>query len=146
MGIVLNTNTASLFATRALRNANYDTVKTTEKLSTGMRINAAADDSAGLSITTKINTRLRGVNSAQKNIESAIGVIDQTQAGLLKVMDELQTIRELTVQAYNSTNNSEEELDMIQNEINSHIHNIQIMRDEGSSKSQDLATMFLEVR
>ncbi|NQY79546.1 MAG: flagellin [Candidatus Caenarcaniphilales bacterium] len=135
MGIVLNTNTSSLFANRALRHAGDQTVKTTEKLSTGLRINRAGDDSAGMSISTKIDTRLRGINSAQKNIQNAMGVIDQTQSGLLEVFDELQAIREIAIQAYNSTSNSEDEIDMLQNAVNTHVGNIQRIRDVGSTKT-----------
>ena len=101
MGVVLNTNTSSLFVNRALRNIGHEKVSAAEKLSTGSRLNNAGDDGAGLSISAKINSKIRGVGSAQQNIMNAIGVVDHTQAGLFQVLDELQSVRELAIQAYN---------------------------------------------
>ncbi len=65
MGVIINTNNASLFAARAVRNAASQDAKSIEKLSSGLRINRAGDDAAGLSISEKLNTKLRGIRQAE---------------------------------------------------------------------------------
>lgn len=120
MGITVNTNTQSIFAQRALR-ANTDMVqKSIEKLSTGSRINRAGDDAAGLSISQKMTTLIRGMDQAQRNIGDGISMISTIDGALGVVQDNLQRIRELTVQGLNGTNGPDEK-DAIQREINERI-------------------------
>jgi len=120
MGITVNTNTQSLFAQRALRD-NTNMVKSSiEKLSTGSRINRAGDDAAGLSIGQKMTTLIRGMDQAQRNIGDGIAMISTMDGALGVVQDNLQRVRELTVQALNGTNGNDEK-DAIQREINERI-------------------------
>lgn len=120
MSVVLNTNTASLFAARALKNAVATNSTTIQKLSSGVKINRAADDSAGLSINEKLTSRLRGISQAEKNINDAFGVLDFAFSGIKYVTEQFQRVRELWVQAENGTN-SIDERDAIQRELNERI-------------------------
>ncbi|MEB3315554.1 MAG: flagellin, partial [Candidatus Melainabacteria bacterium] len=90
MGIVVNTNTQSLFAQRALRQNTGMVQKSIEKLSTGYRINRAGDDAAGLSISNKMTTLIRGMDQAKRNIGDGIGMISTIDGALGTVQDNLQ--------------------------------------------------------
>ncbi|MFM7458558.1 MAG: flagellin [bacterium] len=120
MGITVNTNTQSIFAQRALRSNTGMVQKSIEKLSTGFRINRAGDDAAGLSISQKMTTLIKGMDQAQRNIGDGISMLSTIDGALGAVQDNLQRIRELTVQGLNGTNGSDER-DAIQREINERI-------------------------
>ena len=126
MGIIVNTNTQSLFAQRALKSNTKMVQSSIEKLSTGFRINRAGDDAAGLSIAEKMTTLIRGMDQAQRNIGDGIAMIATMDGALGTVQDNLQRIRELTVQALNGTNGNDEK-DAIQREINERITSIDNM-------------------
>jgi len=126
MGIVVNTNTESLFAQRALRTNTNMVQKSIERLSTGYRINRAGDDAAGLSITQKMTMLIRGMDQAKRNIGDGVAMISTIDGALGTVQGNLQRIRELTVQALNGTN-SNDERDAIQREINERVQAIQDM-------------------
>jgi flagellin len=130
MGVILNTNTASIFATKALESATRMNNSTVAKLATGKRINRGADDAAGLSINEKLNTKLRGITKAEGNIGDALAVIDRTYSGLNYIMDNLQKVRELWVKAENGTNGIDE-LDAIQRDMNGYVSAIQRVRNGG---------------
>jgi flagellin len=120
MGITVNTNTQSLFAQRALRQNTGMMKKSLEKLSTGSRINRAGDDAAGLSVTQKATTLINGMDQAQRNIGDGLAMISTIDGALGVVQDNLQRIRELTVQGLNGTNGNDEK-DAIQREINERV-------------------------
>ena len=120
MGINITTNTQSILAQRALRNNTKNMQTSTERLSTGFRINRAGDDAAGLSIVNKMTTTIRGMNQAKRNIGDGISMISTIDGALSTVQDNLQRIRELTVQALNGTNGDDEK-DAIQREINERV-------------------------
>ena len=134
MGVIINTNNASLFAARAVRNAASQDAKSIEKLSSGLRINRAGDDAAGLSISEKLNTKLRGIRQAERNINDAFGVLDYAYSGIEKAKEQFQRVRELWVQAENGTNGIDER-DSIQREINERIKFIVTMRIGGYEPS-----------
>jgi flagellin len=124
MSLVINTNTQSLFAQRAL-NANTVGLKSNiEHLSTGYRINRAADDAAGLSISNKLTTTIRGLEKAKQNASDGISLIQTAEGGLQIIQENLQRIRELVVQGKNGTNGSNE-ADALQREINERVKTIQ---------------------
>jgi flagellin len=100
-----------------LNRNNKATSKTLEKLSSGLRINRASDDAAGLSISEKMRAQIRGLNQAQRNIQDGISLIQVAEGGLSQVGDGLQRMRELCVQAANGTLSSEDR-QKIQDEIN----------------------------
>jgi flagellin len=123
MGIYVNTNTQSIFAQRALGGNTFNLQKSIEKLSTGFRINKAADDAAGLSISEKLTSQIRGLEKAEQNIGDGISLVQTAEGALGVIQDNVQRIRELTVQAANGTN-SESELAAIQREVNARVTTI----------------------
>mgnify|MGYP002641706645 CR=1 len=120
MQLTVNTNTQSLFAQRALRFNTGNLQGNIERLSTGYRINRAADDAAGLSIANKLTTRIRGLEQAGKNAADGISLIQTMEGGLSVVQENLQRIRELVVQGINGTNGADE-IDALQREINERV-------------------------
>jgi flagellin len=137
MGLSVNTNTQSLFAQRALRMNTADLGKSTEKLSTGYRINKAGDDAAGLSISNKMTTLIRGMDQAKRNIGDGVGMISTIDGALGTVQDNLQRIRELTVQALNGTNSNDEK-DAIQREVNERVNAINDMGNQAQFNGVNL--------
>ncbi|MDD9898588.1 MAG: flagellin [Candidatus Melainabacteria bacterium] len=117
MSVVINTNVQSLFAQRALNRATLDLQSSVEKLSTGYRINRAADDAAGLTIAETHRAQMRGLQQASRNISDGISLIQTAEGGVSIVQQNLQRIRELIVESENGTNTTDE-LDAIQREIN----------------------------
>ena len=148
MGLTVNTNVESMFAQRALRMNTADLQKSTEKLSTGYRINRAGDDAAGLSISDKMTMLIRGMDQAKRNIGDGIAMISTIDGALSTVQDNLQRVRELTVQAVNGTN-SNDERDAIQREINERVQAIQDMgtlaQFNGVSLLQGSANITLQI-
>ncbi len=120
MGLVVNTNTQSIFAQRALRVNTQNLQRNIEHLSTGFRINRAADDAAGLSISNKLTTQIRGLDKAKQNSADGISLIQTAEGGLSIVQENLQRIRELVIQGVNGTNGPEEK-DALQREINERV-------------------------
>ena len=149
MSIYVNTNAQSVFAQRALSQNTNSLQKNIERLSTGLRINRAADDAAGLSISEKLTSQIRGLEKAEQNIGDGISMLQTMEGGLGVVNENLQRIRELVVQASNGTN-SRNELNAIQREINSRVTTINDISDstqfngnvllDGSLGDNDTAT------
>jgi len=123
MGLVVNTNTQSLFTQIALNKNTENLKRNIERLSTGYRINRASDDAAGLSISNKLTTEIRGIQKAKQNAGDGISLIQTAEGGLGVIQENLQRIRELFVQGINGTNGSKE-ADAVQREINERIRNI----------------------
>jgi flagellin len=123
MSIVVNTNTSSLFAQRALGKNAFEMQRSIEKLSTGSRINRAGDDAAGLSISEGMTSDIRGFQKAKQNVGDGISLLQTAEGALSIVNDNLQRVRELYVQAVNGTNGNDEK-DAIQREINERVQTI----------------------
>ena len=104
MSMVINTNTASLVAQAAQANTNRAMDQAMERLSTGQRINTAADDAAGLAISTRMESQIRGLSMAMKNAGDGQALIDTTEGAHDEITNILQRMRELSVQAVNDTN------------------------------------------
>ncbi len=103
MPLFVNTNVASQFAQRQLGKSQASAQKSLERLSTGLRINSAADDAAGLAISNKFRSQIRGLEQAQRNASDGISVI-QTAEGALDQMGEIVTrMRELSIQSANGS-------------------------------------------
>jgi flagellin len=101
---VINTNIASLNAQRNL-NASQGAANTAlERLSSGLRINSAKDDAAGLAISTRFESQISGLNVAQRNANDGISLAQTTEGALNEVVSNLQRIRELAIQSANATN------------------------------------------
>ncbi len=108
MSVILNTNTQSLFAQRALGKNTLGLQQNIERLSTGLRINKASDDAAGLSIAEKMTAKIRGLDKAAQNSLDGISMLQTAEGALGVVQENLQRIRELVVQAANGTNGADE--------------------------------------
>ena len=110
MGLRINTNVAALNTARTLKNSTMSLNKSLERLSSGLRINRAADDAAGLAIAEGFNSVVRGSQVAQRNSQDGISLVQTAEGALSETHSILQRIRELAVQSANgtqSTNNRE---------------------------------------
>ena len=106
MSMTINTNIASLNAQRNTANNTLSLSTTMQRLSSGLRINSAKDDAAGLAIADRMNTQVRGMNVAVRNAGDAISMAQVAEGGLSTMNDMLQRMRELAVQASNATNSA----------------------------------------
>lgn len=100
----INTNISALRASNSLNKTNNALAKSLERLSSGYRINKAADDAAGLAIAQKMKTQISGLNQADRNSSDGISLIQTAEGALVEVQSMAQRIRELSVQAANGTN------------------------------------------
>lgn len=107
MGMQINTNMAANNAYRSLSNTQTDLSKSLEKLSSGLRINRAGDDAAGLAISEGLKSQIGGLTVASRNAQDGIGLVQTAEGGLNQAHSILQRLRDLGVQAANDTNNSE---------------------------------------
>jgi flagellin len=103
MGMRINTNVEALNAQRNLSVTAFNLAKSIEKLSSGLRINRAGDDAAGLSISEKLRAQVKGLNQAIRNAQDGISLIQTAEGALNEVHSILQRMRELAVQAANDT-------------------------------------------
>jgi flagellin len=101
---VINTNTAAILTANALTKNERAMSQTMERLSTGQRINSAADDAAGLAISSKMTSQINGLNMAVRNANDAISMVQTADGALIEVSNMLQRMRELAVQAASATN------------------------------------------
>ena len=104
----INTNLISLNAQRNLKTSQGDLATSIQRLSSGLRVNTARDDAAGLAISERMNTQVRGMNVAMRNTSDAISLAQVAEGALGKTGDMFQRMRELAVQAANGTNNSDD--------------------------------------
>jgi flagellin len=104
MGLRINTNIAAINTSRILRKNTLDLNKTLERLSSGLRINRAADDAAGLAIAEGFRSQVLGTRVAQRNSQDGISLVQTAEGSLTESSNILQRIRELAVQAANGTN------------------------------------------
>jgi flagellin len=104
MGATINTNVVSLNAQRNLNMSQTSLATSMQRLSSGLRVNSAKDDAAGLAIAERMNAQVRGMNVAMRNANDGISMAQTAEGALSKVSDALQRMRELAVQARNSTN------------------------------------------
>ncbi|KUM36896.1 flagellin N-terminal helical domain-containing protein [Arthrobacter sp. EPSL27] len=107
MGMQINTNMAANNAYRSLSNTQTDLSKSLEKLSSGLRINRAGDDAAGLAISEGLKSQIGGLSVAARNAQDGIGAVQTAEGGLNQAHSILQRLRDLGVQAANDTNNAE---------------------------------------
>jgi len=123
MTMSINTNIASLNAQRNLTQSQSSLATSMQRLSSGLRINSAKDDAAGLAIAERMNAQVRGMNVAVRNANDGISLAQTAEGALSKVGDSLQRMRELAVQSRNATNSSSDkdslnkEFSQLQSEI-----------------------------
>lgn len=113
---IINTNIASLNAQRNLNKSQSANQTALQRLSSGLRINSAKDDAAGLAISTRFNSQIRGLNVAVRNAGDGISLAQTAEGALGTMNDNLQRIRELAVQSANATN-SDVDRDALQAEV-----------------------------
>ena len=106
MAMTINTNVMSLNAQRNASNNQSSMSTTMQRLSSGLRVNTAKDDAAGLAIAERMNTQVRGMTVAVRNANDGISLSQVAESGISTLTDILQRMRELTVQSINSTNTS----------------------------------------
>ncbi len=114
--MVVQHNMSAMNANRMLSGVSSAQSKSTEKLSSGYRINRAADDAAGLSISEKMRRQIRGLNQASTNAQDGISLIQTAEGALNESHSILQRMRELSVQAANGTE-TDDDREAVQNEI-----------------------------
>ncbi|NCA13334.1 MAG: flagellin FliC [Proteobacteria bacterium] len=103
MSLRINFNSASLSAQRALSRTQDDYARSAQRISTGKRINSAADDAAGLAVSTKLKAQISGLNQAQKNVQDGINAIAISEGALSQMHALLSRMRELAVQSATAT-------------------------------------------
>jgi len=106
MAMTINTNVASLNAQRNLTTSQASLATSLQRLSSGLRINSAKDDAAGLAISERLNSQIKGFNVAIRNANDAISMMQVADGGAAQISDNLQRMRELAVQSANGTLNS----------------------------------------
>ena len=125
----INTNMPSLNAQRNLNTSQTSLATSMQRLSSGLRVNSAKDDAAGLAIAERMNTQIRGMNVAVRNANDGISFAQTAEGSLSKIGDNLQRMRELAVQSRNATNsegdrsNLQKEFTELQEEIDRTIKN-----------------------
>jgi flagellin len=124
MAIVVNSNIASLNAQRNLSSSQNNLNTSMRRLSSGLRINSAKDDAAGLAISDRMTSQIRGLNQAVRNANDGISMAQTAEGALQETTNLLQRMREISVQSANDTNTSEDrssleaEFDQLVSEIN----------------------------
>ncbi|MCM3029679.1 flagellin Hag [Niallia sp. MER 6] len=133
----INHNIAALNTHRQLNSATNAQSKSMEKLSSGLRINRAGDDAAGLAISEKMRGQIRGLDMASKNSQDAISMIQTGEGALNETHDILQRMRELAVQAGNDTNTGEDRA-QLQKEVADLIEEVDRIATTTQFNSQNL--------
>ena len=129
MPMVVNTNLASLSAQRSLSASGVDLKQAMERLSSGKKINSAADDAAGFAIAERMTAQIRGLNMATKNANDGLSMLATIENATNDVTDMLQRIRELAVQAANDSN-SIQDRSFLQREVNDILQEINRVADQ----------------
>jgi len=106
MAQIINTNVASLNTQRNLNNSQSALAVSLQRLSSGLRINSARDDAAGLAISERFTAQIRGLNQAARNANDGVSLAQTAEGDLAQITNNLQRIRELAVQSANATNSS----------------------------------------
>jgi flagellin len=124
MSLSINTNIASMNAQYYLQNAQTSLQTSLQRLSSGLRINSAKDDAAGLAIAKRMGSQISGLGVASRNANDGISLAQTAEGGLSSISDDLQRMRDLSVQAANDTNSASDrsalqaEVTQLQSEIN----------------------------
>ena len=148
MAQIINTNLMSLNAQRNLSTTQSALATSVQRLSTGLRVNSAKDDAAGLAIAERMNTQVRGMNVAIRNANDAISLSQTAEGALSKINDMGQRMRELAVQSANATNNAtdRESLDAEFQALSAEIkRNLEGTSFNGTKLFAALATMTFQV-
>ncbi len=138
MALSVNTNIMSLAAQRNLSRNTAGLQTAIERLSSGLRVNSAKDDAAGLAIATRIDAQVRGLNVAVRNAGDAISLAQTAEGGLAEITNMLQRMRELAVQSANSTNSTSDRANL---DAEYQALNAEITRQVDATKFNGLAVI-----
>jgi flagellin len=124
MPTVINTNLASLFAQNSLSNAQNNLAQSVQRLSSGLRINSAKDDAAGLTIAQNMQSQINGVNQSIRNLSDATNLIQTAESSLATIQDMLLRMKQLSTQGYNGSLSTTQKNAIVNevNELNSEIN------------------------
>jgi flagellin len=131
MSLVINTNVSALNTARQLDQSSNAQAKSLQRLSSGLRINNASDDAAGLGISTRMTSQIRGTNQSIRNANDGISMLQVSEGALQEVGNILQRMRELSIQASNDTYGSSD-LETLQKEISQLLQEINRINDTTS--------------
>lgn len=123
MSIIVNTNMSAIKTQRNLTNATNDLNKALERMSTGLRVNSAADDAAGMFVASTLETQIRGSKVAQDNVATGINVLQTIEGDISVIEENLLRIRDLATQAANGIY-SEDSMKAMKNEVDARIEEI----------------------
>src|SRR5687767_8485603 len=137
MALVINTNVMSLNAQRNLSTSGSQLATSLQRLSSGLRINSAKDDAAGLAISDRMTTQISGLNQAARNANDGISLAQTTEGALQEITNNLQRIRELAVQSANSTNSTSDRAALDQ-EVQQRLAEIQRVSSQTSFNGQKI--------
>ena len=126
--MIINNNISSLTATNALSKTESAMNKSIEKLSSGLRINRAADDAAGLAVSEKMRSQIRGLEVAKRNTQDGVSLVQTAEGSMDEIHNMLQRLRELNVQATNGIYTTEDK------------DNLQAEADELLTQIEEIAT------
>jgi flagellin len=137
--MIINHNVSAMFANRMLGVQGQKVDSSIEKLSSGMRINKAADDASGLAVSEKLRSQIRGLNQAERNIQSGVSFIQATEAYLQETQDILHRLRELSVQAANGIYSNEDRM-QIQVEVSQLIDEVNRIASHAQFNGMNMLT------
>lgn len=121
--MIINHNISALRTNNVLKTVNHELDKTTEKLSTGMRINRAGDDALGFAVSERMRTQIRGLAQAERNVMDGVSFIQVTEGNLEQVNNILQRLRELSIQTSNGIY-SDDDRKLVQLEVDQLIEEV----------------------
>src|SRR5699024_8798365 len=136
--MIINHNISALNTHRQLGANNNNVQKSLEKLSSGLQINRAGDDAAGLAISEKMRAQIKGLDMASKNAQDGISLIQTAEGALSETHSILQRMRELAVQSSSDTNMDAVDREAIQGEINALVEEINDITDRTEFNTQTL--------
>ncbi|MDC7222093.1 MAG: flagellin, partial [Spirochaetales bacterium] len=137
--MIINHNMSALYADRQNGVNNLDTTKSMEKLSSGLRINRAGDDAAGLAISEKMRAQIQGLNQASRNASDGVSFIQTSEGYLQETSDALLRIRELAVQSSNGIYTSEDRM-QIQVEVSQIVDEIDRIASHAQFNGMNMLT------
>ncbi|MCQ2612873.1 MAG: flagellin [Treponemataceae bacterium] len=137
--MVINHNMSAMYADRSLGAVNSNLQSNMEKLSSGQKINRAGDDASGLAVSEKMQSQIRGLNQAEKNINNGVSFIQTTEGYLTETTDILQRIRELSVQSANGIYTEEDRM-QIQVEVSALVAEVDRIASQAQFNGMNMLT------
>jgi flagellin len=137
--MIINHNMSAMFANRTLGVQTANVANNIEKLSSGLRINKAADDASGLAVSEKLRSQIRGLNQAERNIQSGVSFIQATESYLQETQDILHRLRELSVQSANGIYSDEDRM-QIQVEVSQLIDEVNRIASHAQFNGMNMLT------